>query len=211
MLSECLCFCCLLAAPNKSKSWRERECERRVCESVCVLTLSRNSEETRLIASVAFLLFSRVVTAVAALGYYVSRAPMAENTPFPSPAAPQTPDCEKSLGGSYGSSGLLSAGRPERRSVLGVLWSHSFHSLSGFVSIRPQQHNSPLRGKDRERHRKRGDEGRGEAWGKLHPCLWKRKHLGGRRLDVFWLWCVSYLWWWWCERGSGVLEHERNR
>lgn len=91
-------------------------------ECVCVLTLSRNGEETRLIASVAFLLlFSRVVTAVAAFGYYVSRAPMAENTPFPSPKSPQTPDCEKSLDGSYGCSGPLSAGRPERRSVLGVL------------------------------------------------------------------------------------------
>ncbi len=92
----------------------------RVC--VCFLTLSRNGEETRLIASVAFLLlFSRVVTAVAAFGYYVSRALMAENTSFPSPKSPQTPDCENSLDGSYGSSGLLSAGRPERRSVLGVL------------------------------------------------------------------------------------------
>ncbi len=93
----------------------------RVC--VCVfLTLSRNGEETRLIASVAFLLlFSRVDTALAAFGYYVSRALMAVNTSFPSPKSPQTPDCENSLDGSYGSFGLLSAGRPERCSVLGVL------------------------------------------------------------------------------------------
>lgn len=41
---------------------------------------------------------------------------MAENS-----LIPQTPDCVKCLTGSYGTHGPLSAGRPERRSVLGVL------------------------------------------------------------------------------------------
>lgn len=87
MLVFLLSSCCPQQKQELERE-RERVWEKGVWESVCVLTLSRNSEETRLIASVAFLLFSRVVTAVAALGYYVSKAPMAENTPFPSPAAP---------------------------------------------------------------------------------------------------------------------------
>lgn len=208
MLVFLLSSCC---PQQKQELERERVWEKGVWESVCVLTLSRNSEETRLIGSVAFLLFSRVVTAVAALGYYVSRAPMAENTPFPSPAAP--PDTwlwEKS------------------RRVLRVLWPAkcwpawkaqcpwgsliSLFPFSQWLCLYPSTaaQLTTERKRQRETQRERG-WGRGEAWGKLHPCHWKRKHLGGRKLDVFWLWCVSYLWWWWwCERGSGVLEHERN-
>lgn len=121
---------------------------------------------------------------------------------------PQTPDCEKSLGESYGSSGLLSAGRPERRSVLGVLWSHSFHSLSGFVSTRPQQHNSPLRGKHRERERG-WREGRG--MGQITPMSLKAKAFRRQKTGcLLTLMCLLFMMMMMWEREWGVRAWEKS-
>jgi len=148
---------CVFAASNKSKSWREKERvweEGRVSVYVCVFNTSFG-----IVRRHAWLPLLRFYCFLALSLLWQHLGIMWAERPWPKTllSHPQTPDCEKSLGGSYGSSGLLSAGRPERRSVLGVLWSHSFHSLSGFVSTHPQQHNSPLRGKEREREMKGGE------------------------------------------------------